>query len=216
LTLLSKLTYISGENPHELLVRTSSAIFTERFFDMGHRRERVVILAALFTALSVALGFLLAGLPNVELMTLTVFMAGLFCGARLGTAVGGISILMYSLLNPLGPAPAPLLAAQVAGFIVIGASGGIVGPRIKTARASSIAAGAAAGFVLTLVYDILTTIASAFIVLGADRFVEGLGGIFLAGALFIAWHVGINTAVFGAAVLPIMRAVRAWQAGEAA
>jgi hypothetical protein len=182
---------------------------------MVHRRERVIILAALFTALSVALGFLLAEIPNVELMTLTVFMAGLFCGARLGSVVGALSILFYSLLNPLGPAPAPLLAAQVAGFVVIGAAGGLVGPRIKAARGSGVVASAAAGFVVTLVYDVLTTLATAFIALGAGRFGEGLGGIFLAGALFIAWHVGTNTAVFALTVFPLMRAVRAWQGGEA-
>jgi hypothetical protein len=97
---------------------------------MAHRRERTVILAALFIALSVALGFLLAGVPNVELKTLTVFVAGAFCGARLGCAVGAFSILVHTLFNPLGPAPAPLLAAQVASFVVIGAAGGIAGPRI--------------------------------------------------------------------------------------
>lgn len=181
---------------------------------MAHRRERMVILAALFTALSVALGFLLAGIPNVELMTLTVFMAGLFCGARLGSAVGALSILFYSLLNPLGPAPAPLLAAQIAGFIMIGAAGALVGPRIAPSGARGVAASAAAGLLITLGYDVLTTLATAFIALGASRFVEGLEGIVLAGALFIAWHVGINTAVFAVAVVPLMRGVRAWQGGE--
>jgi hypothetical protein len=182
---------------------------------MVHRRERVVILAALFTALSVALGFLLAGIPNFELMTLTVFMSGVFCGARLGSLVGAISIMLYSMLNPLGPAPAPLIAAQVAGFAVDGAAGGLVGSRIQPAGAWGVAASAAAGFVLTLVYDVLTTLATAFIAVGSHGFGGSLGGVFIAGALFIAWHVGINTVVFAVAVLPLMRAVRAWQGLEA-
>jgi len=182
---------------------------------MAHRRERTVILAALFIALSVALGFLLAGIPNLELMTLTVFMAGIFCGARLGGAIGALSILFFSLLNPLGPAPAPLLAAQVAGFVVIGSGGGLIGPRLSSARASGVAASAAAGFALTLVYDFLTTVATAFIAFGASRFIEGLGGIAVAGIVFVAWHVGVNTAVFAVAVPPLIKAVRAWQGGEA-
>jgi hypothetical protein len=182
---------------------------------MAHRRERTVILAALFIALSVALGFLLAGIPNLELMTLTVFMSGVFCGARLGGAIGALSSLIFSLLNPLGPAPVPLLAAQVAGFAVIGLGGGLAGPRLSPARASSVAASAGIGFALTLLYDVLTTVATAFIALGASRFIEGLGGIALAGIVFIAWHVGVNTAVFAVAVPPLMRAVRAWQGGEA-
>ncbi len=182
---------------------------------MAHRRERTVILAALFIALSVALGFLLAGIPNVELMTLTVFMAGIFCGARLGSAIGALSSLIFSLLNQLGPAPAPLLAAQVAGFALIGAGGGIVGPRFSPARASCAAAAAAAGFALTFVYDALTTVATSFVAFGPSRFVEGLRGVAVAGIVFVAWHIGVNTAIFAVAVPPLMRAVRAWQGGEA-
>jgi hypothetical protein len=182
---------------------------------MAHRRERTVILAALFIALSVALGFLLAGIPNVELMTLTVFMAGIFCGARLGGAIGALSIVLHSLLSQFGPAPAPLLAAQVAGFVIVGWGGGLIGPRLSPARASSVAASAAAGLVLTFVYDVLTTVATAFIALGASRFIEGLWGIAVAGIGFTALHEGVNTAVFAVAVPPLMKAVRAWQGGEA-
>jgi len=183
---------------------------------MAHRRERTIILAALFVALSVALGFLLAGIPNLELMTLTVFIAGCFCGVRLGIAAGALSMLIFSVLNPLGPAPAPLLAAQVAGFGLIGAGGGAVGPRLSPAGPSGAAAAAAAGFALTIAYDALTTAATAFIALGASRFVEGLGGVAVAGAVFVAWHVGINTAVFAVAVPPLLRSVRAWQGGAPA
>jgi len=165
--------------------------------------------------MSVALGFLLAGIPNVELMTLTVFMAGHFCGARLGGGCGALSIMLFSLLNPLGPAPAPLLAAQVAGFTLIGAAGALAKPCIARSGARGVAVSAAAGFLVTLVYDVLTTAASAFVVLGTARFVEGFGGFALAGALFVAWHVGINTAVFALAVVPLMRGVRAWEGEEA-
>jgi hypothetical protein len=180
----------------------------------GERRERQIILAALFTALGIALGFLFAAIPNVELMTLTVFMAGVFCGARLGGGVGVLSILFFSLVHPLGPAPPPLLAAQVAGFFVIGLCGGLAKTHLESGRRRVIAVSAVIGFVLTLLYDILTTAATAFIALGADGFLEGVGGVFIAGAGFIAWHLGINTAIFAAAVSPTMRAVRAWQARE--
>jgi hypothetical protein len=180
---------------------------------MPHRRERTIILAALFIALSVALGFLLSEIPNVELMTLTVFVSGVFCGARLGGLVGGLSILFYSVFNPLGPAPAPLVAAQVIGFVVTGTAGGLAGPRIAPSGWRGVAASAAAGFVLTLFYDVLTTLATAFIALGIARFASGAAGVFIAGAAFIAWHVGVNTAVFAVAVSPIMRGVRAWQGG---
>lgn len=182
---------------------------------MAYRRERTIILAALLTALGAVLGFLLAGIPNVELMTLVAFLAGAFCGGGLGAASGALSILFYSLLNPLGPAPIPLLFAQVAGFLVIGAVGGFAGPHLGRDRRRSVVASAAAGFAVTLLYDALTTLATAFIVLGAGGFGEGVRGVFVAGAVFVAWHVAVNTLIFGAAVPPLMRAVRAWQ-GEGA
>ncbi len=192
--------------------------FRGAFSGMSHsqRGERPIIMAALFTALSVALGFLLAAIPNVELMTVTVFVSGIFCGARLGGIVGMLSIFFHSLLNPLGPAPPPLMAAQVAGFFMIGFAGGLLGPRLKPGRSRMIVASAIIGFVLTLIYDVLTTLATALIALGGDTSIEGVGGIFVAGAGFVAWHVGVNTAIFAVAVMPLVKAVRAWQGGEAA
>jgi uncharacterized membrane protein len=176
-------------------------------------RLRKLILTALFTSLSVVLGFLLAAVPNVELMTLTVFLAGVFLGSRLGALAGALSILFYSLFNPYGPPLLPLAAAQVAGFAIIGAVGGILSGRIDAGGAGGLATGAAAGCILTLVYDCLTTAAGGFIALGTKRFVEGIGGIFIAGAPFIALHVGTNTAIFALAAVPIVRVVRRWEGG---
>jgi hypothetical protein len=179
-----------------------------------HRRERIIIMAALFTALSVSLGVLLAAVPNVELMTLTVFIGGACCGARLGAIVGVLSILFHSLLNPLGPAPPPLLAAQAVGFCVIGLAGGLAGPRLRQGRPGLVVGSAVLGFMLTLFYDIITTLATAWIALGNGGFFKGVWGVFVAGAGFVAWHIAANTAIFAAAVAPLLRAVRAWRGAE--
>jgi energy-coupling factor transport system substrate-specific component len=179
----------------------------------GESRERKVIRAALFTALSVALGFLLAAVPNVELMTLSVFLAGVFCGPRAGVFVGVLSESLFSMLNPLGPALPPLLAAQLMGFGLVGLAGGLLGPRLRPGRPGGVAASALAGFILTLIYDALTNAATAFIALGPRRLAEGIGGVFVAGILFMVIHVGVNTAVFAAAVLPVVRVAHTWQRG---
>ncbi len=179
----------------------------------GESRERKVIRAALFTALSVALGFLLAAVPNVELMSLSVFLGGVFCGPRVGSLVGVLSESLFSLLNPLGPALPPLFAAQLAGFALVGLVGGLLGPRLRPGRSGAVLVSALAGLVLTLIYDALTNAATAFIALGPRRLVEGLGGVFVAGALFMVIHVGVNTAVFAAAVVPVVRVAHAWQRG---
>jgi hypothetical protein len=64
-------------------------------------------------------------------------------------------------------------------------------------------------------YDALTTVATAFIALGASRFIGGLGGFAVAGIGFTTLHEGVNTAVFAVTVPPLLKAVRAWQGGEA-
>jgi hypothetical protein len=218
LTLIFVLTYSRYEN----LSTTWSVLWT--FSTMsealpeqgrGKRRERDVIRTALFVALSVALGFLLAAVPNVELMSLSVFLSGVFCGARIGGLVGVLSESFFSLLNPLGPALPPLFVAQLAGFALIGFAGGLLGPRLTRGRAGAVVVAAVAGFVLTLVYDTLTNVATALIALGPGKLGEGLGGVFIAGALFMVIHTGVNTAVFAAAVMPVIRVAHAWQRGGA-
>ena len=178
--------------------------------------QRRIVLAALFTAIGVALGRLMAGIPNVELVTLSVFVGGVFCGMRAGAAIGALVMLVHSLLNPLGPAPPPLLPAQMAGFALAGIAGGFLGRRSRLAGARGALAAGAAGFAVTLVYDALTTLATAFIALGAGGFARGVWGVAAAGLVFAAIHVGVNTALFAVAVPPVVAAGRAAGAGGTA
>ena len=62
-------------------------------------------------------------IPNFEVLTLVVFCSGVLLGARDGALVGGITMLVYSLLNPYGPAHPVVTAAQVAGNVVSGLAG---------------------------------------------------------------------------------------------
>lgn len=185
---------------------------------MAERRiaQRRIILAALFIALGVALGRLMAGIPNVELMTLAVFLGGAFCGMGLGAAIGALVVLAHSLLNPLGPAPPQLLAAQIIGYAVTGFAGGAIGTRKRFAGSRAPIVFAAAGLTLTLIYDVLTTLATAIVALGARGFAAGLWGIAAAGLPYAAIHIGVNTALFAAAAPPVLAAARAAEAGEAA
>lgn len=177
------------------------------------RREQKIILTALFIALAVVLGYLLAEVPNVELMTVVVFLSGVFLGARLGATVGLLSILFYSLFNPFGPPLLPLMIAQLIGFAVIGSTGGLLKEQLHRTGTGVVITSALAGLVLTLIYDFLTTVATAAIALGLGGFLEGLGGVFLAGSVFIAIHSISNTAVFAVAIVPIVRVMHAWERG---
>src|SRR6476646_7192428 len=62
-------------------------------------------------------------IPNFEVLTLVVFCAGVLLGARDGALVGGVSMLLFSVLNPYGPAPPLVTAAQVLGSALAGVAG---------------------------------------------------------------------------------------------
>jgi hypothetical protein len=82
-----------------------------------------LITAASLVAAGIALGYLLAAVPNVEGISAVSFFAGYRLGARLGCLVGGLTMGLFSLFNPLGPPVPHVLAAQVVGTGIIGASG---------------------------------------------------------------------------------------------
>ena len=62
--------------------------------------------------------------PDFEVQTLGIFGAGVLLGARDGALVGGLTMLVYSLLNPYGPAHPVVTAAQLLGQVPAGIAGG--------------------------------------------------------------------------------------------
>ena len=162
-------------------------------------------MGSLLTAASVALGIALAGVPNVELMTLTVFVSGFLLGIGSGAVVGAASIALHSLFNPLGAALPPLLAGQVIGFAVVGAAGGWIGPilvRLRQRPMAFLVAGMV-GLMLTLLYDLLTNI-GAFYTITGERGQGNLVQFVIAGLLFTVMHVVWNTALFATTARPIL------------
>jgi len=110
--------------------------------------------AAVLIAAAIALGYLLAAVPNVEGMSAVTFLAGCLLGAGGGALVGAVSIALFSVLNPLGPALPQVLVAQVGGMSLIGASGHLW-RRLSdmVPRPEVLAAGL--GALLTLIYGVL-------------------------------------------------------------
>jgi hypothetical protein len=149
-----------------------------------------IALSGSFIALAVALGFLLAAVPNVELMTLTVFLAGAVLGAARGAFVGAASALVFSFMNPLGP-PFPLvMAGQAAGMATAGAVGGVVSGRLVTwGRGRRLAGCAVLGFLVTLAYDALTN-------LGLGIHMGPIWPTLVGGLAFSLLHLASNTVVF--------------------
>src|SRR5215831_18926257 len=125
-------------------------------------------------------------IPNLELVTLGAFASGALLGVRDGAGVAALTMLLYSLLNPYGTAHPLVTASQVLGEALVGATGGVAIGLQHAPVAVRAAVLGVAGALLTLIYDVITNVATG-IVFGQMR-VTLLGGI-----PFALWHIGTNT-----------------------
>lgn len=161
------------------------------------------LVASMLTALAVTVGYLFALVPNLELITAVIVVSGFLTGPGFGLLIGAAAMLIYSLFNNWG-APMPLLLlAQMAGMALAGAAGGLLPLRGWLERPPVIRGAffGLLGFVLTLVYDILTTLSFALVVTGGDF--GKILAIFINGALFTGLHLLSNTLIF-ALLLPLL------------
>ncbi|MGH7602147.1 MAG: hypothetical protein ACREOI_37760 [bacterium] len=162
-----------------------------------HSHYRNLILMAIFIALAVAVGQ--DPFPNIELVSVTIFLSGMVLGARRGLIVGAVAEFLFSSFNAYGPAAPPLLIAQMLGMMLVGVAGGFVqnvfGTRVPPAWLLGLA-----GFALTFVYDLLTTLSTIVIVkTGVPGFLTAVA----TGFYFFLLHQISNTVIF-AFLLPIL------------
>jgi hypothetical protein len=130
-------------------------------------------------------------IPNFELLTLVVFCAGVLLGARDGAMVGGITMLLFSLLNPYGPAHPVITAAQVTGMAAAGIAGAAFARAGLPQRPGALRAVALAviAILVTAGYDLITNVATGL--------VYGQMHMWLIGGIpFSLWHIGWNVALF--------------------
>ena len=155
------------------------------------RTTRKIALAGLLSSLAVALGFLLIAVPNVELMTLTVFVSGALLGVRGGALVGVVSMLIYSVANPMGAAIPLVTVSQVVGLGLVGAVGAVAPAvrRVWKKRIVRTVIFAATGLLLTVSYDFLTNLA-----LGLSM--GTVVAVLVAGLLFSIIHFVSNALIF--------------------
>jgi energy-coupling factor transport system substrate-specific component len=159
-----------------------------------------VATTAILIALAVAVGMIVLPVPNVEGVSAVSFFSGYLAGWRTGGLVGAMAMLLRSLLNPLGPAPPPVLAAQVAGMAVVGSSGFLL-RRLGPTRARAGLWAAASGALVTLFYDALTNYGVA---VSMGRW-SNPAVVMLAGVPFAAIHVTANAMIFGAVAAIVAR-----------
>jgi len=161
-------------------------------------------------ALCVALGYALASIPNVELISAATFTCGARSGARRGALVGALAEAVFAGFNPQGVSPPPLYAAQILGFTLLGAAGGWLRPLVARGPwPLRIIAAGACGLSLTLVYDVLTNIAVWVTVRESATFAAVvLGGLSFP---FPFAHALGNTIAFAIVVPSAVRAIERWR-----
>jgi len=164
---------------------------------------RRALLASLLIALTVAAGQALAGVPNVELVTLLVFLSGFLLGARIGAIGGAVAMGAHSLFNVMGAVVAPMLAVQVLAYAGVGVAGAVVGPAIMRLDRPALQAVAAAvaGAACALVYQLLINVTAYFTFIGTDSLIAFVWG----GVAFAAVQIVWNGAVFAVALPSTIR-----------
>lgn len=157
---------------------------------MGNRLSGY-ILTALFAGISAAVGYLLIAVPNVEAVTLMLFLSGWTLGLKKGLISAFIASVLYFGFNPQGTFP-PLLAAQIIGSLAAPFAGYTLrkcdGTKLMDRTMMALTA-----FIVTLWFDLLTNLAYP---LTAGFDFKGLIVVLLGGIPFSVVHIGVNIAMF--------------------
>ena len=149
---------------------------------------------ALFAGVTVGLGYMLMAIPNVEAVTMMLFISGYTLGAANGIVVALIASTLYFGFNPQGGMYPPLLVAQITGMSLAPLAGVMLKSfKARLIRWRMIFFLGTSAIVCTTFYDILTNIAYP---LSTGMGVNGIIGFMIAGIPFAAWHLASNILIF--------------------
>lgn len=168
-----------------------------------------------FTALAAAGRLVLLALPNVSLTFLVVAVAALAYGPRFGAAVGGLAMLVTSVMLS-GLAPVPVLAAGI--VALLGAAVGLLrplgfpGPRRTLA---GVALAALLGAVFQVAFSVSVDAASWAAFGGSAATLPLLYASLAVGLLFNVPAAVFQAALFAGALQPVVHALRAAGLAEA-
>jgi hypothetical protein len=159
---------------------------------------RKLALTGVLIALAIALKLPILSVPNVEFFTFIVFSSGYLLGMIGGAVVGIISMSIYtSFVTPYGLPPLPIAFAQVLSMALIGLAGGLAFRLCRSAfrpdfylrTAAVILTMGMAGLALTIIYDLLTNLATTVVV-------GQFWPVLIAAVPFALVHIVSNVAIF--------------------
>ena len=167
---------------------------------------REALVPAAFVAAILLSSYAMAGLPNVKLFDLLVFVAGYTLGFRRGATVAVAAWLVYGQLNPWGATHGMLLLTVMGSEGAYAAAGALAhrwlkpeDVRLRPSRGMVVLA--AAALVSTILYDVATNVYTGYYwgtIAGAGEYARWIGiAVVGPGALlFMALHVGSNLVLF--------------------
>jgi energy-coupling factor transport system substrate-specific component len=164
----------------------------------AYASARKLALSGVLIALAIVLKLPLLSVPNVEFFTFVIFSSGFLLGILEGCLVGVISMSLYtSIITPYGLPPLPIAFSQVLSMALIGIAGGLVFKlhlvRFDEKSFSFSAFGflimGLLGLSLTLIYDLLTNLATAYVM---GQFLP----VMISAIPFALIHIFSNTAIF--------------------
>jgi len=156
--------------------------------------NRIIAYSAALVALGIGLGYALAWLPNVELVSFTAALSGFVLGRTWGIIDGALIFGIYSALSPFGMAPLPLLLAQIIGGAFIGFLGALLRKKLNKAYFAAII-----GILGTAFYDIITN-AAGFVAFPTK---QAFLAYIVAGLSFSIVHIVSNAVIF-AILFPVI------------
>jgi hypothetical protein len=163
--------------------------------------SRKASLIAVTVAACLGSNYALIGVANLKIMDLLVFVSGFIFGPLIGASVGFLVWAVYGVLNPYGFVPQIWIATMLLESIY-GVAGGALGKSLSTIlpgnRAGLGVLFGAIGFLLTLIYDLITNIAFAL------TFNVPIIMALIAGIPFAIIHEASNAALFGICSIPLI------------
>jgi len=153
---------------------------------------RSYVLTAFFAAVAAAGGYLLMAVPNVEVFTLFLFLAGYSVGAWRGAIAAFAASILYFGLNPQGGLYPPLLISQILGAVLAPLAGSLFRKNSRRGWATAILCGLA-GVLATFGYDLITNLAYPF---SAGFGMEQIIATLVLGLPFALVHIASNLLIF--------------------
>ncbi len=163
-----------------------------------------IALTAVFAAVAVGGNYALAGVPNVEISSVMVFLSGFLFGSIIGALTGLISMTIFEVWNPWGPFIPSIGVAVIGCTILIGIIGGITGKNLyyeELYGSKWVLGPGIIGVTLTLLYDLVTNFASS------ATWGMSFSTVLVFGLPFMLIHVISNGILFGMLTPPIVKIV---------